>query len=146
MLRRSSAMIGRHVTYRLVCGISVSELPNIAQQRGDMRKTRRVRHRASPVAPDAAISGAFSAERLEASATSPSTVGVASVTPPAVSAVSSAAVLTVTPTTGPQDDATLALLDELRAAVPEGIHIGVSPPPWTTSPRSWSTTCGSSSR
>ena len=52
------------------------------------------------------------------------TPGVLAVAPPALSADGSAAVLTVTPTTGPQDDATLALLDRLRAEVPEGVHIG----------------------
>ena len=53
-----------------------------------------------------------------------STAGVASVTPPALSPDGSTAVLTVTPTTGPQDDATLELLDELRETVPQGVHIG----------------------
>jgi putative drug exporter of the RND superfamily len=49
---------------------------------------------------------------------------VLSVSPPALSADGSAAVLTVTPTTGPQDDATIALLDDLRGSVPDGVHIG----------------------
>jgi putative drug exporter of the RND superfamily len=53
-----------------------------------------------------------------------STEGVASVTPPATSPNHSTAVLTVTPTTGPQDDATLALLDQLRSTAPEGVSIG----------------------
>jgi RND superfamily putative drug exporter len=53
-----------------------------------------------------------------------STDGVLSVTPPAVSADGSAAVLTVTPATGPQDDATIELIDGLREAMPAGVHIG----------------------
>jgi RND superfamily putative drug exporter len=53
-----------------------------------------------------------------------STTGVASVSPAAVSNDGSAAVLTVIPTTGPQDEETLALLDELRRTVPQGVHIG----------------------
>jgi RND superfamily putative drug exporter len=52
------------------------------------------------------------------------TSGVASVTPAVVSEDGTAAVLTVIPTTGPQNDATLALLDELRRTAPEGVHIG----------------------
>jgi RND superfamily putative drug exporter len=50
--------------------------------------------------------------------------GVSSVTPPTVSVDGSAAVLTVIPTTGPQDPATLHLLDELRGLVPAGVHVG----------------------
>ena len=53
-----------------------------------------------------------------------STEGVLAVTPPAVAADGSAAVLTVTPATGPQDDATIALIDDLRGSVPDGVHIG----------------------
>ena len=53
-----------------------------------------------------------------------STEGVLSVTPPMVSADGSTAVLNVTPTTGPQDDATLELLDGLRATMPPGVQIG----------------------
>jgi RND superfamily putative drug exporter len=52
------------------------------------------------------------------------TDGVVGVTPPAVSGDGSAAVLTVTPATGPQDDATIALIDGLRDRVPDGVHIG----------------------
>jgi RND superfamily putative drug exporter len=53
-----------------------------------------------------------------------STAGVASVTPPSLSRDGSAAVLTVTPTTGPQDDDTIELLSTLRQDLPEGVHIG----------------------
>ena len=57
-------------------------------------------------------------------ATLAGTDGVAAVTPPVMSADGSSAVLTVTPTTSPQSDETLALLDELRAEVPAGVSIG----------------------
>jgi RND superfamily putative drug exporter len=52
------------------------------------------------------------------------TDGVVAATPPALSADGSAAVLTVTPATGPQDDATIELIDGLRESVPAGVHIG----------------------
>ena len=48
------------------------------------------------------------------------TRGVAAVSPVQLSPDGSAAVVTVTPTHGPQDDATLALLDRVRAELPDG--------------------------
>jgi RND superfamily putative drug exporter len=52
------------------------------------------------------------------------TKGVAAVSPAQFSPDGSAAVLTVTPTHGPQDDATLALLDRIRAELPAGAELG----------------------
>ena len=52
------------------------------------------------------------------------TDGILAVTPPAISADGTAAVLTATPITGPQDDATLEMLDRLRASMPEGVYVG----------------------
>ena len=59
---------------------------------------------------------------------SPSTDGVAAVTPAQLSPDGSAAVLTVTPTHGPQDDATIDLLDRIRAELPAGAELGGSTP------------------
>ena len=53
-----------------------------------------------------------------------STRGVAAVSPVQLSPDGSAAVLTVTPVHGPQDDATIALLDRVRAELPEGAELG----------------------
>ncbi len=53
-----------------------------------------------------------------------STRGVAAVSPVQLSPDHSAAVVTVTPTHGPQDDATLALLDRVRAELPAGAELG----------------------
>ena len=44
--------------------------------------------------------------------------------PAQVSPDGSAAVITVTPTDGPQDDATIALLDRIRAELPAGAELG----------------------
>lgn len=52
------------------------------------------------------------------------TDGVLAVSPSRVSADQSAAVLSVTPTTGPQDEATLDLIDRIRADAPPGVHVG----------------------
>ena len=60
-----------------------------------------------------------------------STDGVAAVTPAQLSPDGSAAVLTVTPTHGPQDDATLDLLDRIRAELPAGAELGGSTPGMT---------------
>jgi RND superfamily putative drug exporter len=60
-----------------------------------------------------------------------STEGVAAVTPAQLSPDGSAAVLTVTPTHGPQDDATLDLLDRIRADLPPGAELGGSTPGMT---------------
>ncbi len=53
-----------------------------------------------------------------------STEGVAAVTPAQLSPDGSAAVMTVTPTHGPQDDATIDLLDRVRAELPPGAELG----------------------
>ena len=60
-----------------------------------------------------------------------STDGVAAVTPAQLSPDASAAVLTVTPTHGPQDDETLDLLDRIRAELPAGAELGGSTPGMT---------------
>ena len=52
------------------------------------------------------------------------TDGILAVTEPAVSEDGSTAVITATPTTGPQDDATLALIDDLRDSTADGVYIG----------------------
>jgi RND superfamily putative drug exporter len=52
------------------------------------------------------------------------TEGIFSVAPAAVSADGSAAVISATPTSGPQEASTLALLDRLRSALPTGVHVG----------------------
>ena len=52
------------------------------------------------------------------------TRGVGAVSPAQLSPDGSAAVVTVTPTHGPQDDATIALLDRIRAELPEGAELG----------------------
>ncbi len=52
------------------------------------------------------------------------TRGVGAVSPVQLSPDGSAAVVTVTPTHGPQDDATIALLDRIRAELPEGAELG----------------------
>jgi RND superfamily putative drug exporter len=52
------------------------------------------------------------------------TRGVGAVSPAQLSLDGSAAVVTVTPTHGPQDDATIALLDRIRAELPEGAELG----------------------
>src|SRR5829696_3016541 len=52
------------------------------------------------------------------------TDGILAVTEPAVSEDGSTAVITATPTTGPQDDATLALIDDLRHSTADGVYIG----------------------
>ncbi len=54
--------------------------------------------------------------------------GVAGVTPPALNQAGDAAVMVVQPTTGPQDEATTALLQRLRADLPDGVMItGLTP-------------------
>ena len=50
--------------------------------------------------------------------------GVAAVSPAQPSPDGSAAVMQVTPTSGPQDDATLDLLDRMRGALPPGAEVG----------------------
>ncbi len=52
------------------------------------------------------------------------TRGVAAVSPAQLSPDGTAAVMTVTPTHGPQDDATIALLDRVRAELPAGAELG----------------------
>jgi RND superfamily putative drug exporter len=52
------------------------------------------------------------------------TDGVAAVSPAAFSSDGTAAVITVTPATGPQDDATLALIDDIRGSAPAGVRVG----------------------
>jgi RND superfamily putative drug exporter len=52
------------------------------------------------------------------------TRGVAAVSPAQLSPDGSAGVMTVTPTHGPQDDATIALLDRVRAELPAGAELG----------------------
>ena len=52
------------------------------------------------------------------------TRGVGAVSPAQLSPDGSAAVVAVTPTHGPQDDATIALLDRIRAELPEGAELG----------------------
>jgi RND superfamily putative drug exporter len=52
------------------------------------------------------------------------TDGILAVTEPAVSEDGSTAVITATPTTGPQDDATLSLIDDLRDSTADGVYIG----------------------
>ena len=52
------------------------------------------------------------------------TPGVAGVTPPQLSPDGAAAVLSVTPRHGPQDDATIALLDRIRGELPTGAELG----------------------
>jgi RND superfamily putative drug exporter len=52
------------------------------------------------------------------------TRGVGAVSPVQFSPDHSAAVVSVTPTHGPQDDATLALLDRVRAELPAGAELG----------------------
>ena len=59
------------------------------------------------------------------------TDGVAAVSPAQVSPDGSAAVITVTPTDGPQDDATIALLDRIRAELPAGAELGGNTPGMT---------------
>ncbi len=61
----------------------------------------------------AALSGDLAATR-----------GVAAVSPAQLSPDGTAAVMTVTPTHGPQDDATIALLDRVRAELPDGVELG----------------------
>ena len=61
----------------------------------------------------AALSGELAATR-----------GVAAVSPAQLSPDGTAAVMTVTPTHGPQDDATIALLDRVRAELPDGAELG----------------------
>ncbi len=61
----------------------------------------------------AALSGELAATR-----------GVAAVSPAQLSPDGTAAVMTVTPTHGPQDDATIALLDRVRAELPAGAELG----------------------
>ncbi len=74
------------------------------------------------VAVDVAGVGADEVARLHDSLAA--TGGVAAVSPATFSADGSAATLTVTPTTGPQDDATIELISGLRQTVPDGVHIG----------------------
>jgi len=50
--------------------------------------------------------------------------GVAAVSPPAFNHAGDAAVLTVTPTTSPQDTRTETLVKTLRSGVPAGVHVG----------------------
>ncbi|MGH2946912.1 MAG: MMPL family transporter [Solirubrobacteraceae bacterium] len=50
--------------------------------------------------------------------------GVAAVSPPAFNRAGDAAVLTVTPTTSPQDTATEALVDRLRGMLPAQVSVG----------------------
>ncbi len=52
------------------------------------------------------------------------TRGVAAVAPSQLSPDGTAAVMTVTPAHGPQDDATIALLDRVRAELPDGAELG----------------------
>ena len=59
------------------------------------------------------------------------TDGVAAVSPAQLSPDGSAAVITVTPTDGPQDDATIALLDRIRAELPAGAELGGNTPGMT---------------
>jgi putative drug exporter of the RND superfamily len=49
---------------------------------------------------------------------------VLAVSEPAMSRDGSAAVLTVTPKTGPQDDATVDLIGDLRSSLPDGVQVG----------------------
>ncbi len=49
--------------------------------------------------------------------------GVATVTEPAMNAAGTAAVLVVEPATAPADARTKRLVDEVRAAVPDGVHV-----------------------
>jgi len=50
--------------------------------------------------------------------------GVAAVSPPVFNRSGDAAVLTVTPTTSPQDTRTETLVKTLRDSVPDGVHVG----------------------
>jgi putative drug exporter of the RND superfamily len=50
--------------------------------------------------------------------------GVAAVSPPVFNRAGDAAVLTVTPTTSPQDTRTETLVKTLRDSVPDGVHVG----------------------
>jgi putative drug exporter of the RND superfamily len=61
-------------------------------------------------------------ERLPA--TLATTGGIATVSEPAFNRAGDAAVLTVTPTTSPQDPATETLVADLRNQVPPGVHVG----------------------
>ena len=52
------------------------------------------------------------------------TDGILATTEPVLSEDGSTAVITATPTTGPQDDATLELIDSLRDSTVDGVYIG----------------------